>query len=299
MIYCYVLTLIGHAESAPLQLVHIERVYQCLGQKYRTNWLAENEACDIFIDSDLSAELITKKVRDVLIGCFIDAVCMLVEGRRKKLLISDMDSTVINQECINEIADAMGLGSQISQITESVIQGDINFSEALRIRLGLMKGMDEKLLQSVYEQRITLKSGARTLVQTMSHHGAFCILVSGGFSYFTSRIAARLGFHDHQGNELIFNNGKLTGEVQYPILGRTAKLNTLMTLCDEKNLTPTDVLAVGDGANDIKMVQAAGLGVAFHDTGLLKEQANASIDYGNLTALLYIQGFHKSEFVLT
>lgn len=295
----YALTLIGNAESAPLEPIHIEQVFQCLDLPAETDWLAEREACDLFIDSRLSTEAITRKARDVLAGSSIDAVCTLVKGRRKKLLISDMDSTVIDQECIDELADAIGLGLQIREITASVIRGDISFSEALRKRLGLMKGMDKKILENVYEQRISLKTGARTLVQTMRHHGAYCILVSGGFTYFTSRIAARLGFHDHQGNELIFHHGKLTGEVQNPILGSSAKLKTLITLCDEKSLTPSDVLAVGDGANDIKMIQAAGLGVAFHDTGSLRKQSRASIDYGDLTALLYIQGFRKSEFVLT
>jgi phosphoserine phosphatase len=295
----YVLTLIGNAESAPLKPVHIEQVFQSMGLPAETDWLAEREACDLFVDSPLNAEVITKKARDVLAGSSIDAVCTLIKGRRKKLLISDMDSTVIDQECIDELADAMGIGLQIREITASVIQGDISFSEALRKRLGLMKGMDSKILESVYEQRISLQTGARTLVQTMRHHGAFCILVSGGFTYFTSRIAARLGFHDHRGNALIFHHGRLTGEVQNPILGSSAKLKTLMTLCDEKSLTPSDALAVGDGANDIKMIQAAGLGVAFHDTGSLRKQSDASIDYGDLTALLYIQGFRKSEFVLT
>jgi phosphoserine phosphatase len=295
----FVLTLIGNAESAPLESAHIKRVFQCLELNGETEWLAEREACDLFINSQLSAELITNKSREALTGCSIDAVCTLAEGRRKRLLISDMDSTVINQECIDELADAMGLGSQIREITASVIQGDISFSEALRKRLGLMKGMESKILESVYEQRISLKTGARTMVQTMRHHGAFCILVSGGFTYFTSRIASRLGFHSHQGNELIFSDGMLTGEVQDPILGRSAKLDTLMSLCGENGLTPADVLAVGDGANDIKMIQAAGLGVAFHDTGSLREQANAFIEHGDLSAILYIQGFHKSEFVLT
>jgi len=295
----YVLTLIGNAESAPLQPLHIERVLQCLESPAETDWLAEKEACDLFINSHLSAEAITEKTRDVLAGFSIDAVCTLVEGRRKKLLISDMDSTVIDQECIDELADAIGIGSQIREITTAVIRGDISFSEALCKRLAMMKGMESKVLENVYEQRISLKTGARTLVQTMRHHGAFCILVSGGFTYFTSRIAAQLGFHDHQGNELIFNQGKLTGEARDPILGSSAKLNTLMSLCDEKSLSPADVLAVGDGANDIKMIQAAGLGVSFHDTGSLREQSDAVIDFADLTALLYIQGFRKSEFVLT
>ncbi len=294
----YVLTLIGNAKSVPLEPAHIERVLQCLGSTAETDWLAEREACDLFINSSLSAEAITEKARNVLAGDAIDAVCTRLEGRRKKLLISDMDSTIIHQECIDELADAIGIGSQIREITATVIRGDISFPEALRKRIGLMKGMDIKTLESVYEQRITLKPGARTLVQTMRHHGAFCILVSGGFTYFTGRIAARLGFHDHRGNELIFDQGKLTGEVQDQILGRSAKLDTLMALCVEKDLTPSDVLAVGDGANDKKMIQAAGLGVAFHDhSGSLRNQANARIEHGDLTALLYIQGFRKSEFV--
>lgn len=297
----YVLTLVGNAELAPLETVHIERVFECLKLRGEIDWLAKREACDLFIDSDLTAETITEKARDVLAVYSVDAVCTLVGGRRKKLLISDMDSTVINQECIDELADtiSIGIGSQIRQITESVINGDIDFPEALRQRLLLMKGMKSEVLEQVYDQRITLKTGARTLIQTMRHHGVFCILVSGGFTYFTSRIAARLGFHDHQGNEIIFADGKLTGEVQNPILGRSAKLDTLMNLCNEKALTPFDVVAVGDGANDINMIQAAGLGVAFHDTGSLRVHSNARIEYCDLTAILYIQGFHKSEFVLT
>jgi len=295
----YVLTLIGNTESAPLEPVHIESLLQRLELPAETDWLAEKEACDLFITSSLTAEAITEKARGVLAGASIDTVCTPVDARRKKLLISDMDSTIINQECIDELAEVIGIGPQIREITATVIRGDISFPEALRTRIGLMKGMDIKTLESVYEQRITLKPGARTLVQTMRHHGAYCILVSGGFTYFTSRIAARLGFHHHQGNELIFDQGKLTGEVQDQILGRSAKLDTLMTLCEEKGLPPSYVLAVGDGANDMKMIQAAGLGVAFHDhSGSLRNRANARIEFGDLTALLYIQGYRRSEFVL-
>jgi phosphoserine phosphatase len=295
----YVLTLIGNMESMPLEPVHIERVYRRLATTGETDWLAEREACDLFIDSLLSAVDIAEQARDALSGTAIDTVCTSIEGRRKKLLISDMDSTVIDQECIDELGDAIGVGSQIREITVAVVNGDISFSDALRKRLALMIGMERRLLKSVYEERISLKAGARTLVQTMRHHGAFCILVSGGFSFFTRRIAERIGFHDHQGNELAFEDGKLTGKVLEPILGRSAKLNTLRSLCDEKGLEPSDVLAVGDGANDIKMIEAAGLGVAFHGSDSLRKQANARIDHGDLTALLYIQGFRKSEFVLS
>jgi phosphoserine phosphatase len=295
----FVLTLIGNADSRPLETAHIEQVFQRLELSAKVDWLAEGEACDLYFDSQYSTIVITEITQDALAGSSIDVACTPAEGRRKKMLISDMDSTVINQECINELAGAMGLGEQIGAITESVIRGDISFSEALSKRLRLMAGMEEKLLQTVYEQRISLKTGARTLVQTMRHHGAFCILVSGGFTFFTRRIADALGFHDHQGNELIFSDGKLTGEAQSPILGRTAKQDSLMALCAEKNIAPSEVLAVGDGANDIKMIQTAGLGVAFHDSGSLREVANAHIGYGDLTALLFIQGYRKSEFILT
>ncbi len=295
----YVLTLIGNMESMPLEPGHIERVYRRLATTGETDWLAEREAWDLFIGSPLSAVDIAEQARDALSGTAIDTVCTSIEGRRRKLLISDMDSTVIDQECIDELGDAIGVGSQIREITAAVVNGDISFSDALRKRLALMIGMDRRLLKSVYEERISLKAGARTLVQTMRHHGAFCILVSGGFSYFTRRIAERVGFHDHQGNELAFEDGKFTGEVLEPILGRSAKLNTLRRLCDEKGLEPSDVLALGDGANDIKMIKAAGLGVAFHGSATLRKQANACIDHGDLTALLYIQGFRKAEFVLS
>ncbi len=295
----YVLTLIGNLNSAPLEAVHIERVCQALALSGKEEWLAEGEACDVFIDSPLTAAGITGQARDALSGTTIDAVCTPASGRRKKLLISDMDSTLINQECIDELGDAIGAGSRIREITTAVVRGDIGFSDALRQRMALMKGMDRALLESVYEDRITLQAGARTLVQTMRHHGAFCILVSGGFSFFTCRIAERIGFHDHQGNILLFEDDKLTGEVLEPILGQSAKLDTLIAKCDEKGLEPSQVLAVGDGANDIKMIKAAGLGVAFHGSGSLKDEANACIDHGDLTALLYIQGFRKSQFVLS
>ncbi len=295
----YVLTLIGDVESAPLEPGHIEQVCQHLETFGQTRWLSEGEACDLFLESSLNAIEITSQARNALPGIGIDTVCTPIERRRKKLLISDMDSTIINQECINELGDAIGIGSQIGEITAAVISGDISFPDALRKRLALMKGMEHSILKSVYEERISLQAGARTLIQTMRHHQAFCILVSGGFSYFTRRIAERLGFHDHQGNTLAFEDGKLTGKVLEPILGRSAKQHTLNRLCKEQGLEACDVLAVGDGANDINMIQAAGLGVAFHGSESLKKQADACIEHRDLTALLYIQGFRKSEFVLT
>ncbi len=294
----HVLTFIGDAESRPIDADHIEKVCHQLSIVGKTVWLAENEACDIFIKSSLPADNIAKKAREILSGTEIDVVCTPVKRRQKKLLISDMDSTVINQECIDELADAFGVGSRIREITTAVVDGKINFSDALRQRVELMKGLDQSLLEKVYKDRITLKTGARTLVQTMRQNGAYCILVSGGFSYFTKRIAERIGFHDQQANDLAFENERLTGEVCEPILGRRAKLETLNRLCEENKIKPSDILAVGDGANDIMMIEAAGLGVAFHGSKALKERANACIEYSDLTALLYVQGYTKSQFVV-
>ena len=294
----YVLTLIAKADSTDLEPDHIDRVFRHLATPGETDWLAEKQACDLFIESPLSAPDIAAQAQESLKGTTIDAVCTSIRGRRKKLLISDMDSTIIDQECIDELGDAIGRGSQIREITTAVVRGDMGFSDALRKRMALMRGMNHDLLERIYEDRISLKAGARTLVQTMRRHGAYCILVSGSFSFFTHRIAERVGFHDHQGNELVFEHGKLTGEVLEPILGRSAKQETLRRLCDDRGLELSDVLAVGDGANDIEMIAVAGLGVSFHGAESLRNQANACIDHGDLTALLYIQGFRRSEFAL-
>jgi len=293
----YVITIIGEAETRPVESNHIVKVQQHLSIIGKPEWLAEKEACDLFFESSQPAVELAQQARSALSPALLDVVCTPVEGRVKKLLICDMDSTVIDQECIDELGDAFGVGSQIREITSAVVGGNISFSDALRRRLALMKGLDQTLLERVYKDRITLKTGARTLVQTMRHHGTFCILVSGGFSFFTRRIADRIGFHSHQANELAFENGRLTGKICEPILGRSAKLETLKRLCKQKDLQPRDVLAVGDGANDIKMIEAAGLGVAFHGTAAVKKYANASIDHGSLTTLLYAQGFTRSQFV--
>ena len=292
----YALTLIGDMAKQPLLSGYLDRVCGQLELDCQPDWLADNEACDLFFLSDKSAADITARAQAALKGHAIDAVCTPLRGRRKKILISDMDSTIIDQECINELGDAVGVGQIIRKITLDVVNGNIGFSDALRQRMALMKGMDISLLERVHAERITVKPGARTLVQTMRHHGAFCILVSGGFSFFTSRVAKKVGFHDHQANGLVFKNEKLTGEVLEPILGRSAKLETLTRLCVERGLTPFDVLAVGDGANDIKMIKGAGLGVAFHASDALKKQAVACISHTDLTALLFAQGYKKSEF---
>ncbi len=294
----YVITLIGDANARPLEPAHVNQVRQTLEVSGDDVWLAEHEACDLFFTSPLSAATLCGLARRALSGSRIDVACTKAEGRRKKLFISDMDSTVIDQECIDELADAHGVGDQVRQITAATIAGDIGFSDSLRQRTALMKGLDQGQMEKVYADRISLKTGARTTVQTMRQHGVYCILVSGGFDFFARRIARRIGFHTAMANELVIENGKLTGKVHEPIVGRTAKLETLVSLCEQKNLQPRDVVAVGDGANDIKMIEAAGLGVAFHGSGAVKEPADACIDHGSLVALLYIQGYRKSQFSL-
>lgn len=292
-----VITLVTNAMSSPLENAHVERVWQSLGITGDHDWLAPGEACDLLFNSSVPAAVLVSIAQQTLLGLPIDVVCMPVAQRRKKLLVCDMDSTIIDQECIDEIGDAIGQGAEIHEITAKVINGTMNFSKALRKRVALLKGAEISVLEKVYNERISAKSGARTLVQTMRKNGAYCVLVSGGFTYFTSRIAKSIGFHDHQANELLVEAGKLTGTVKEPILGRSAKLRILNDLCEKNGLALSEILTVGDGANDIEMIKAAGLGVAFHGSKLLCEQANAAIHHADLTALLYIQGFKKSEFM--
>ena len=293
----HVLTLVGAPDGAALEAGHIDRVRASLPDAREPDWLAPDEACDLPIDVAGSAEEVVATARDALGGLAVDIACLPATGRRKRLLLSDMDSTVIDQECIDEIAALAGLGDQISAITTRVVRGDISFVDALNQRLALLRGQKFDILEQAYQTRITLKPGARTLVQTMRANGAHCVLVSGGFTFFTARIAARLGFHEDMGNELLFENGLVTGKVREPVLGRDAKRVALDRLCRDRGLDRREVLAVGDGANDIEMLVAAGLGVAFHAGPAVRTAAGACIDSADLTALLYLQGYRKSDFV--
>jgi phosphoserine phosphatase len=216
-------------------------------------------------------------------------------SRRKWLLVADMESTIIQQECLDELARFAGVQEQISGITARAMRGELDFEAAINERVGLLKGLDADLLQHVYD-RVTLMPGAETLVTTMRAHGATCALVSGGFTFFTQRIAARLGFDLHRANTLDVANGKLAGTVASPILGREAKLQALQELTKAGGLQPSETLAVGDGANDLAMIEAAGLGVAFRAKPILSQRAAASIVHGDLTALLYLQGYRREEF---
>jgi phosphoserine phosphatase len=249
---------------------------------------------DFSAEGDLRA--MRRMVGQTLQGLAVDVCVQPTEGRRKRLLIADMDSTIIGCECLDELADFAGVKAQVSAITERAMRGELEFEGALRERVAMLKGLPTRTLQACYEQRVRLNPGAAALVRTMAAHGARCLLVSGGFSYFTSRVAAKAGFHEDRANRLIEADGVLTGEVAEPILGREAKLAALQDETAALGFTPKEALAVGDGANDLAMIQAAGLGVAYRAKPIVAEQAAARVDHADLTALLYFQGYSVGEF---
>ncbi|WP_240633696.1 phosphoserine phosphatase SerB [Caulobacter flavus] len=227
----------------------------------------------------------------------VDFAIQPVENRRKRLLIADMDSTIINVECLDELADFAGVKDEVSEITERAMRGELAFEGALRERVGMLKGLSTSALQTCFDERVRLNPGAETLVRTMAAHGARCALVSGGFTFFTSRVAQAAGFHLNRANTLIELDAALTGEVGDPILGKEAKLAALQEETAALGLTPADALAVGDGANDLAMIEAAGLGVAYRAKPIVAARAHAKVDHADLTALLYFQGYRAEEFV--
>ena len=226
----------------------------------------------------------------------VDICVQLQEGRRKGLLIADMDSTIIGCECLDELADFAGVKAQVSAITERAMRGEIGFEGALRERVAMLKGLPIQALEQCYAERVRLNPGAKTLVSTMTAHGARCFLVSGGFRFFTSRVAAAAGFTADRANTLIEADGKLTGQVGDPILGREAKLTALQEEAGALGLDLTQTLAVGDGANDLAMIHAAGLGVAYRAKPLVAAEADARVDHADLTALLHFQGYRADQF---
>ena len=227
----------------------------------------------------------------------IDVCVQPWNGRKKRLFVADMDSTIIGCECLDELADFAGLKAEISAITERAMRGEIAFEGALRERVAMLKGLGLEALQKAYAERVRLNPGARTLVRTMAANGVRCVLVSGGFTYFTSRIAEAAGFHANRANTLNEADGKLTGTVGEPILGREAKLAALTEEAAGLGATLSETLAIGDGANDLAMIGAAGLGVAYRAKPIVAAEADCALDHADLTAVLYFQGYRAEEFV--
>jgi phosphoserine phosphatase len=298
----YVATLIAPPArpiSEPLAL----RAVAALSAKDFT-WLDPGLALDIpFIpDSVDDNRIVVRRSRAALSPLLddapIDIVVQKAAGRRKRLLLADMDSTMIGQECLDELADYVGQKARVAAITERAMRGEIAFEPALGERVGLLAGLPATVVGEVIAKRITLTPGGPALVNTMRANGGHTCLVSGGFVQFTAPIAALIGFAENRGNRLLADaNGRFSGTVAEPILGRDAKLKTLMELRKRLGLAAEETLVVGDGANDLLMIEAAGLGVAYHAKPIVAEAAMARIDHGNLTALLYAQGYRREEFV--
>ena len=227
----------------------------------------------------------------------VDLVVQVTEGRKKPVLVADMDSTMIAQECIDELAAEAGIGDQVVKITARAMNGEIDFEDALKERVALLKGLKSSVIDTVLASRITLVPGGRALVQTMKANDGYAALVSGGFTDFTAAVSDKLGFDENRANTLLHADGALTGQVGMPILGREAKITAVNEITARLGLTPQDVIAVGDGANDLGMLDLAGTGVAAHAKPSVQAECDVRINFGDLTALLYIQGYQKSEFV--
>ena len=290
----YIVTVMCHPDAANLDSSLVHRIAKNLGG-ISTACLAENIAYDIVPDPAVNYQTLQGTLNHCLVDQNIDYAVVKAANRKKKLLIADMDSTMIDQECIDELADYAGFKAQVSQITARAMNGELEFGPALKERVRLLKGLEASVIDEVMRERISLASGGKTLVGTMKAHGAYCALVSGGFTDFTGRVGALLGFDENRANRLIAENGSLTGEVADPILGSDAKVRALNEISEKLSIHPDDAIAVGDGANDLPMLKTAGLGVALHAKPTVAAQAHIKVNHADLTSLLYIQGYTRDE----
>ncbi|GGE42603.1 phosphoserine phosphatase SerB [Agaricicola taiwanensis] len=294
----HVATLISNPAAPGLTDAIVTRTAKSLPQAQAPVWLAPDVAADIPFTPAAGQDVQTllDALKLDLQGLAVDIAVQGTAHRRKKLLVADMDSTMIGQECIDELAGVLGLKEKVAEITERAMNGEIAFEPALRERVALLRGLPKSVVDDVLADRITLMPGARTLVRTMKANGAYAALVSGGFTVFTGPVSKMIGFDEHRSNILLVEGDTLAGEVQEPILGKEAKLASLKELTAAHDLSIEDTMAVGDGANDLAMLQAAGLGVAYHAKPAVAAAAHLCVDHGDLTALLYIQGYRQSDF---
>ena len=293
----HILTLLCDPGKAILTPEIAEAARRALaGERGGVDWLADRVACEMPF-AGMAPRAATAAARRALDGIPVDVVAQPRAGRRKRLLVADMDSTIITAETIDELATLAGVGDKVRAITERAMAGALDFSASLRARVALLEGLEEAALERVFRDAARLTPGARAMVRTMRAHGAHTVLVSGGFTYFTSRVATLAGFDANQGNRLEVDNGRLTGRIAEPIINRDSKQRALESLANDRGLALAETMAVGDGANDIGMLRVAGLGVAFRAGTAVAEQAAVRIDHGDLTALLYLQGYRESEIL--
>jgi phosphoserine phosphatase len=295
-----VATLVCDPAAPVLNSAALDCARAALSGSSAPHWLDPGVAADLFFvpsDDKVDGRRAADRLRAALAGQAIDAVVQHSRRRRKMLLVADMDSTMIGQECLDELADRIGLKARIAAITERAMKGEISFEPALRERLALLAGVPIDVIAQVCAERIRPAPGATTLVRTMRAHGAHTCLVSGGFTLFSARVAALIRFDEHRANRLIIANGRISGKVEEPVLGPQAKLMALLELRSQLGLDAADTLAVGDGANDLPMLDAAGLGVAYRAKPKVAAAVQTRIDHGDLTALLYVQGYPRAAFV--
>jgi phosphoserine phosphatase len=293
----FVVTLICNPANPALDSTVVDRARALLPSPGPAQWLFNEVAADIPFEGGDDIAGIERRLREARGDLPIDIVVQPLAARRKKLLLADMDSTMIGQECVDELADFAGVKARVAAITERAMRGEIEFEPALRERVALLKGLPVAVVDEVLKTRIKLTPGGRELVATMRANGAWTCLISGGFTLFTQPVGKMIGFDENRANELIVEDGKLTGKVVEPVLGRAAKLSTFIELLESFDIDDIDTLVVGDGANDLGMIEHAGLGVAYHAKPAVAAAAGARIDHGDLTALLYAQGYRREDFV--